>query len=148
MQLFNHQLSILLIPPTGYDINLEKQQVSNQVSNTEIRGIPNFILYFRVDKSNIDPTYMNNAAVLNQMKNIVNEQNIAYIDSLIISAYASPEAPSLYNKILSERRANAVKEYFLKEFSMLKPESVQAYGHGENWSDLRRMAEEDGQIVK
>lgn len=108
--------------------------------------IPDFVLYFRVNKSLIDSTYMNNAAVLDQMNRIIAEQNIVYIDSLIISAYASPEASSVYNKQLSERRANAVRDYFLKRFSLLRPDIVHAYGHGENWNGLRQLAEEDSEL--
>lgn len=105
--------------------------------------ILDFVIHFRVDKSYIDSTYMNNAAVLERINRIVTKQSIAYIDRLIISAYASPEAPLTYNKRLSERRANAVRNYFLKRFSLLKPDIVHAYGHGENWGGLRQMAEKD-----
>lgn len=105
--------------------------------------IPDFIIYFRLDKSKIDPSYMNNAAVLDQISHIVTERNLTYIDSLIISAYASPEAPSAYNKRLSERRANAVRDYFLKKFPLLKPDIVHAYGHGENWDRLRQLVVAD-----
>lgn len=112
------------------------------IGNT-ITIIPDFIIYFRLDKSDIDPSYMNNAAVLDHMSRVVTEQNLAYIDSLIISAYASPEAPSTYNKRLSERRANAVRDYFLKKFPLLKPDIVHAYGQGENWDGLRELVTAD-----
>lgn len=105
-----------------------------------------FVIYFRVDKSIIDPAYMNNAAVLKRMGSIVANRNIAYIDSLIISAYASPEAPSEYNKRLSERRANAVRDYFVKEFVLLNPDIIRARGCGENWEGLRRLVVEDSQL--
>lgn len=115
-------------------------------TSDSITVIPDFIIYFRVDKSYIDSAYMNNATVLNRISRIVNERNIAYIDSLVISAYASPEAPSAYNKRLSERRANAVRDYLLKQLPLLKPEIVYAYGHGENWSGLRQLTKEDAQL--
>lgn len=108
--------------------------------------ILDFVLYFRVDKSYIDPTYMNNALMLERMNKIITEQNITHIDSLIISAYASPEAPSDYNKRLSQRRANAVRDYLLKQFPLLKSEIIYANGHGENWHGLRLQVEEDSQL--
>lgn len=127
--------------------NTDTNQTSpsgSTVSTTTI--IPDFIIYFRVDKSYIDPNYMNNAAVLNWIGRLVDQRNIDYIDSLVISAYASPEAPLDYNKRLSQRRANAVRDYLLKQFTSLKPEIVHAYGHGENWHGLRQLAEEDTQL--
>lgn len=130
--------------PLSKDV-LNRVVLSASTNNAD-SVILDFVIYFRVDKSVIDPTYMNNAAVLNRMDSIVNERNVEYIDSLIISAYASPEAPSVYNKRLSERRANAVKKYFLKQFPMIKPEIVHAYGRGENWDGLRKLAERDSQL--
>lgn len=124
--------------------NRDRGQASSPVSTiNKITIIPDFIIFFRVDKSDIDPSYMNNAAVLDYMSRIVTEKNLTYIDSLIISAYASPEAPSAYNKRLSERRANAVREYFLKKFPSLRPNIVHAYGHGENWVGLRKLVVAD-----
>lgn len=122
----------------------QASQVMSTDSTTTI--IPDFIIYFRVDKSNIDPSYMNNAAILERMSNIVAQENLVYIDSLIISAYASPEAPSAYNKRLSERRANAVRNYFLKKFPLLQPAIVHAYGYGENWEGLRQLVAADSQV--
>lgn len=104
------------------------------------------ILYFRVNKSDIDLTYMNNGAVVEKINRIVTEQNIGYIDSLVITAYASPEASSVYNKRLSERRANAVRDYFIKLFPILGSDLIHAYGHGENWEGLRLLAADDAQL--
>lgn len=127
--------------------NIDRHQASPSVSIGNVTTIiPDFILYFRLDKSDIDPSYMNNAAVLDHMSRIVTEQNLIYIDSLIISAYASPEAPSAYNKRLSERRADAVRDYFIKKYPLLKPEIVHAHGHGENWDGLRQMAAADAKL--
>lgn len=127
-------------------IGINYSQTFAQSHTDTITIIPDFVLYFRVNKSNIDSTYMNNAAVLEQMNRIISEQNMVHIDSLIISAYASPEAPSAYNKRLSEQRSNAVKSYFLKRFALLDPDIVHAYGHGENWEGLRELAEEDTEL--
>lgn len=125
----------------------DTRPVSSPPSNVKtITIVPDFIIYFRVDKSYIDPTYMNNEMVLRWISHVVNERNINYIDSLIISAYASPEAPSNYNKRLSERRAKAVRDYLLKQFPLLKPEIVHGYGNGENWDGLRQLVKEDSQL--
>lgn len=126
----------------GSDILDEKaRQTPLRAPNIKmITIIPDFVIYFRVDKSYIDPTYMNNEEVLNWIGRIVDERNLPYIDSLIISAYASPEAPSDYNKRLSERRAKAVRDYLFEQYPLLKSKIVRPHGNGENWDGLRRLA--------
>lgn len=129
----------------------QKQGRRRTMSPLAMAGNPDsvvfdFLIYFRVDKSRIDTTYMNNAALLRRMSSIITEQNVTHIDSLIITAYASPEAPSDYNKRLSQRRANAVQEYFLERFPMLRPDMIRAYGRGENWVGLRQLVEQDSMV--
>lgn len=132
--------------PLAPTVEMTRQALPLASNVKTITIIPDFIIYFRVDKSYIDPTYMNNEKVLHWISRIVNERNIAYIDSLVISAYASPEAPSDYNKRLSERRAKAVRNYLLKQFPLLKSEIVHAHGNGENWKGLRQLVKEDTQL--
>lgn len=130
----------------SYQRELKRQSSVSTSDTTTI--IPDFIIYFRLDKSDIDHSYMNNAAVLDHMSRIVTQENIPYIDSLIISAYASPEAPSAYNERLSQRRANAVRDYFIKKFPLLKADIVHAYGHGENWEGLRQLVVADSLLPR
>lgn len=100
-------------------------------------------IYYRWDKDNLDKTYITNAQTLSQVDSLLHLKSADYIDSLRIVAYASPEGPPDYNKRLSQRRANTLKNYLLSTYPRLREEQIVTVARGENWDGFRRMAQAD-----
>lgn len=103
-------------------------------------------IYYRWDKDNLDKTYLTNAQTLSQIDSLLHLKSADYIDSLSIVAYASPEGPPDYNKRLSQRRANTLKNYLLSTYPRLRQEQIITNAKGENWDGFRRMAEADSKL--
>lgn len=103
-------------------------------------------IYYRWDKDNLDKTYLTNTKTLHQIDSILNLKSADYIDSLKIVAYASPEGHPDYNKRLSERRANTLKNYLLATYPRIKEFQITTEARGENWEGFRRMAEADSKL--
>ena len=59
------------------------------------------------------------------------------ITGIYITGYASPEAPFDYNIRLSERRANALKQYVERQNVDIPDTAWHVSGHGEDWEGLR-----------
>lgn len=103
-------------------------------------------IYYRWDKENLDSTYLTNSATLHQIDSLLHLKSAKYIDSLRIVAFASPEGPPDYNKRLSQRRANTLKNYLLTTYPKFKDEQIITLARGENWDGFRRMAEADSNL--
>lgn len=102
-------------------------------------------IYFRVNKSVIDLTYMNNRETMGRIVSVFSAENLPYIRSTRIEAYASPEGPIALNERLSWERAEAIKGYILTERPQVLASKVTAEGVGENWQGLRALVEKDPQ---
>lgn len=100
-------------------------------------------IYFRVSKSAIDLSYMNNQKTMTRIVSVFSAENLPYIRSTRIEAYASPEGPIAFNERLSWERAEAIKGYILTERPMVLASKVTAEGVGENWKGLRELVEKD-----
>ena len=103
-------------------------------------------IYYRWDKDDLDKTYLTNAETLHQIDSLLHLKSADYIDSLRIVAYASPEGPPDYNKRLSQRRANTLKNYILENYPNFKEGQIFIEAKGENWDGFRRMAEADPKL--
>lgn len=98
-------------------------------------------LNFRVNKDNLDPHYMNNAAILAEadkiVGDIVNNQDFTVGDFEIVG-YASPEASMAYNQSLSERRAHAFADYLSGKHNVAR-NKMKVRGYGEDWPKTREL---------
>lgn len=103
-------------------------------------------IYYRWDKDDMDKTYLTNTETLHQIDSLLHLKSADYIDSLRIVAYASPEGPPDYNKRLSQRRANTLKNYLLTTYPRFRAEQIITEARGENWDGFRRMAEADPKL--
>lgn len=98
-------------------------------------------IYFRWDKSNLDPTYLTNATALRQIDSLIRSNHTLPIDSMRIIAYASPEGAAAYNQKLSQQRAFALKEYLVETYSgIIRQQQIICEAKGENWEEFREMA--------
>ncbi|MDD3033329.1 MAG: hypothetical protein PHT25_01915 [Bacteroidales bacterium] len=129
---------------------------------------------FKPGKYNIDPSLSSNLRQLTMIKdtirNILNSVDLI-LDSLIITAAASPEGFYTSNKILSSRRAGSIKQYLIdildtdKDVSytikngLLVPDRNDSIVKGgnlyivsrsipEEWSELSRLIQRDENIVE
>ncbi len=103
-------------------------------------------LDFVVGKANIVPSYKNNAKELNKINDLIcqvqNDPNTT-ITGITVRGYASPEGSYESNQLLSERRANALKEHLHTVYGF--PYSLfRVEGRGEDWDTLEKLVKESG----
>ena len=99
-------------------------------------------LDFPVNKSVILTDFMNNHSELvnihSMFDKIQNDKNLT-VQSISIEGFASPEGPLAFNEQLSKKRAEALKDYLVKEKAPAKLYKV-TFG-GENWDGLVKALE-------
>lgn len=100
-------------------------------------------IHYRWDKHNLDSLYLSNPENLHLLDSTLKSKNSRYIDTLTIVAYASPEGQPDYNKRLSERRAQTIKNYITANYKTIAPEQIITQARGENWDGLRKFAIND-----
>lgn len=99
-------------------------------------------LSFKVDRTNIIDTLGDNRNQLNDIDRLLNEiiaQKEFHIDSIILTASASPEGSLSRNTVLSKGRAESLKKYLGKELEKL----ITVRYIPENWDELARLIKTD-----
>ena len=82
-----------------------------------------YSIYFRVNRADVDRTYLENAHVIETMISDIQTtlETEGYTpDSLVIYASASPEGPYELNARLAKMRAESTKRYILQVLPQLK----------------------------
>ena len=101
-------------------------------------------IYFRLDKHFLDKVYMGNDHTLSQLDHLLSNTILqSRMDSIIITATASPEGHPDYNQRLSERRLKTMHNYFIDRFPNIEVSKYRPYALGEDWDGLYQMVEED-----
>lgn len=146
-------LLLLTIIAVMWSVNCLGQQVSQLDtidfrlnSLTPVAEKVIITIYYRLNKDNLDKTYLTNTQTLAQIDSLLHLKSADYIDSLRIVAYASPEGSPDYNRLLSARRANTLKDYLLVMYPRLRAQQIITEARGENWDGFRRMAETDPKL--
>jgi len=101
-------------------------------------------LNFKVAKYDILPNFENNAAILRDVDNVINEirnDNNLTVNEFSIVGYASPEGNEQSNMKLSENRAKAFVNYLRDRYN-IPASSIKTDWKGEDWSGLRKAIEE------
>jgi len=96
------------------------------------------LLCFELNKWDIKPNYMTNPVELQKIHNSVNivkSDSDVTIRRMTIEGYASPEGTLAHNRMLSEKRTDALKNY-LEMVNITRGIRVNASGKGENWPGL------------
>ncbi len=102
------------------------------------------LLHFRFDRSLVEYGYMDNPHTLEAFSSLFSDSlSAARIDTLVITAYASPDGNSHYNFRLARTRAVAVKGYLLWKYPHLDQHRILIRPQGENWAGLRRLVTAD-----
>ncbi|MCD8266135.1 MAG: DUF3868 domain-containing protein [Prevotellaceae bacterium] len=102
-----------------------------------LQGRANIV--FRVNKTDIDPTYHNNTAELAKIRatiDSVRTDSDVIITSVWLKGYASPESPYAHNTELAKGRVAAVKAYVQNLYKFADGVIVTEY-EPENWKELR-----------
>jgi len=101
-------------------------------------------LNFVVNRYEIRRDYMNNAAVLNEVDQIIseirNDENLT-ITKFTVTGYASPEGAAASNMKLSENRAKSFVTY-VQERHGISPSSILVDWKGDDWAGLEKMMQE------
>ncbi len=103
-------------------------------------------IYYRWDQSTLDSLYLSNRHNLHKLDSLLVSESARRIDTLTISAFASPEGGSAYNKRLSERRAVTLRDYIVSRYPGLGSSKIVTAARGENWDGMERLAENDANL--
>lgn len=121
-----------------------KSQVESKDS---LQSSKEIVLYFPWDKDALYTDYMTNKETLKEIDRLFsNSILLSQMDSVVISATASPEGPPVYNQKLSERRLTTVLRFLQDRYPSIESGKVRAYALGENWEGLLRMVKADEQV--
>lgn len=104
-------------------------------------------LNFEVDRSDIVDTLGDNKAQLSRIEGLMDailNQRVFYIDSIILTASASPEGSVMRNERLARDRAHSLRERLAAKFRLAGIDSlVTVRWLGEDWEELGRLICED-----
>lgn len=97
------------------------------------------IIYFKLGKAEIDNDYLDNRNVLKHIVDVarqINEDPEAEIACIVLLGLSSPEGTFEFNKQLSGKRAEALKQYMIERIVL--PDSCFVLVNGdEGWDELR-----------
>ena len=99
-------------------------------------------IHFKLNKVDLDLNYMGNDESLRKFAAFIDSVGISHIDSVVIVSQSSPEGYYQRNMTLSEGRANAMREYMLKNYPSLS-ERLYVSADGESWGRLREYVKTD-----
>jgi len=143
--MYNGQYDVLtpILPPV-FIPNYELSYVTPPVEEVKRRSETySARINFELAKYKILRNFKNNAQVLDEVDNIINEvrndTNLTVTD-FTITGYASPEGNPKSNMILSENRAKAFVNYLIEQYG-LSPGSMITDWKGEDWDGLRKAVE-------
>lgn len=96
-------------------------------------------IYFPVNKSEINPSFMDNTQGLDNLRKIFADGKGA--NSVRLMGYASPEGPYAFNEALAAKRAEAVKQY-LNSNNLGSGVNVTTDSSPANWDAVKKLLSE------
>lgn len=135
--LLSAERSDAMTNPSVYERLL--QNIESHVSDS-VRYIS---IYFPFDNYMIDKNYMDNAKELESLHHILKDSLIGSSGLIIVVGSTSPEGDYIYNVNLAEKRANAIRNYILREFIHIKPEDIQTNINEDYWENLKSAVTKD-----
>ena len=101
------------------------------------------IIYYPINKSNIQLDYKDNRNTLTNLSAIINtifESSDSRVTRVVVAGFSSPDGSFAHNDRLAWDRAMSVKEYIVKN-TRIKSKEVFVYNGSEDWQGLRAMVE-------
>lgn len=95
-------------------------------------------VYYRFDSAAIMASYMSNAATLETIDSLATVCAANGVSGLQITSFSSLEGNFNYNMSLSERRANALKDYIVELHPLLRSR-ISTNVQSESWEDLKNL---------
>ncbi len=94
-------------------------------------------VHFRLDRHELDPSYLNNEAVLSELSSIISEaRNRGLLHSVEIQAYVSPEGPQSRNDVLALARTKAMADWLATNCG-ISADFIKQNSGGVGWNILR-----------
>ena len=108
-------------------------------------------LSFRVNDTRIIDTLGDNAAQLARIESLMEElveQREFHVDSIVLTASASPEGGYTHNERLARGRAAALKQRLGRRFGLQVDTLLCVWWVAEDWDELARLITTDGTIAE
>lgn len=102
-------------------------------------------VYFRVSDAAVSAPYMGNAAVLETIDSLATLCAFNGVSALEITSYSSIEGRYSFNEALSERRANALRDYIVEMHPLLR-NRIRINVQAESWGLLRSSVLKDSRL--
>ena len=133
------------LPPHLDSISINPAKQKTIGSTVKSMHLP-VTIYYRKNKYTLDSMYLSNRQQLAILDSILISANTEQIDTMTIAAFASPEGHPDYNKLLSGRRANTIRDYILSKYPQIEPHRVTSLAKGENWEGLLEFVLNDPKV--
>ena len=102
-------------------------------------------VYYRVSDAAVCASYMGNAAVLENIDSLATLCAYNGVSALEITSYSSIEGRYSFNEALSERRANALRDYIVEMHPLLR-NRIRINVQAESWGLLRSSVLKDSRL--
>ena len=102
-------------------------------------------VFYRVSDAGVSASYMGNAAVLETIDSLATLCAFNGISALEITSYSSIEGRYSFNEALSERRANALRDYIVEMHPLLR-NRIRINVQAESWGLLRSSVLKDSRL--
>ena len=102
-------------------------------------------VYYRVSDAAVSASYMGNAAVLENIDSLATLCAYNGVSALEITSYSSIEGRYSFNEALSERRANALRDYIVEMHPLLR-NRIRINVQAESWGLLRSSVLKDSRL--
>lgn len=107
-------------------------------------------LVFRTNSAEIRDDLGDNAEQLSRIESRMNEilrQREFHVDSIVLTASASPEGPFYRNEILARDRAHALRKWLVRRFPSSRIDTlISVRWIGEDWAELARLIRQSDKI--
>lgn len=118
-------------------------------NNTDKVFTRSYRLYFKIDRWNLDTSFLDNGATIRRMKREIdslaaNDRIIS--DSIFIVSAASPDGGNAYNMMLSRKRGQTAEKLIRDFYPEFHTENIIRTPIGEDWETLRKVVIEDNNI--
>lgn len=104
-------------------------------------------VYFDLNKSTLDLTLGNNAALMEKFINgIIVSARSGNLENIDIYGYASPEGPFLNNNRLSAQRCKVIADFIRKNAELPENTPINLYPEGVAWENFRTLVSESVEL--
>ncbi len=118
---------------------------AQHIRKSEQKSIVGIEVHFRLDKHNLDKSYMGNDASLKNFAHKIDSIGLERIDSVVIVSQSSPEGVYKHNLWLSDRRAKTMRRHIESNHPQLKSK-LYVHPDGESWQQLREYVVKDTKL--